>query len=183
MESGRVKGWNWKCRLSLALGSHQMGDLRSLSRHRVGAYPETSSHATCQGTFGHCRLSSLSHCGLILISGGKWIVEHSPQNPLKRWESHYQVVGQQREIDNENSVWLDKNTYFFVTSQFLWIWLHWKDNRTPVKRKFAAIDTTLSSHTESSTAEFIKEASSGQREATSLKRCAIKTAAVTSLVL
>ena len=67
MESGRVKGWNWKCKLSLALGSHQMGDLRSLSRHRVGAYPETSSHATCQGTFGHCRLSSLSHCGLILV--------------------------------------------------------------------------------------------------------------------
>ena len=29
-------------------------------------YPETSSHATCQGTFGYSRLSSLSHCGLIL---------------------------------------------------------------------------------------------------------------------
>ena len=120
MESGRVKGWNWKCKLSLALGSHQMGDLRSLSRHRVGAYPETSSHATGQGTFGHCRLSSLSHCGLILISGGKWIVERSPPNPLKRWESHYQAVGQQRENDNENSVWLIKNTYFFVTSQFFY---------------------------------------------------------------
>ena len=38
----------------------------SLCRHSVKTYPETSSHATCQGTHGHCRLSSLSHCGLIL---------------------------------------------------------------------------------------------------------------------
>ena len=37
-----------------------------LSWHSVGTYPETSSHATCQGTIGHSRLSSLSHCGLIL---------------------------------------------------------------------------------------------------------------------
>ena len=37
-----------------------------LSRHNWGTYPETSSHATCQGTFGHSRLSSLSHNGLIL---------------------------------------------------------------------------------------------------------------------
>ena len=37
-----------------------------LSRHSVGTYPETSSHATCQGTFGNSSLSSLSHCGLIL---------------------------------------------------------------------------------------------------------------------
>ena len=37
-----------------------------LSRHSVGTYPETSSHATYQGTLGHSRLSSLSHCGLIL---------------------------------------------------------------------------------------------------------------------
>ena len=29
----------------------------------VGTYPETSSPATCQGTLGHGRLSSLSHCG------------------------------------------------------------------------------------------------------------------------
>ena len=36
-----------------------------LSRH-VGTYLETSSHGTCQGTLGHSRLSSLSHCGLIL---------------------------------------------------------------------------------------------------------------------
>ena len=34
-----------------------------LSRRSVGTSPETSSHATCQGTIGHSRLSSLSHCG------------------------------------------------------------------------------------------------------------------------
>ena len=37
-----------------------------LSGHSVGSYPETSSHSICQGTFGHSRLNSLSHCGLIL---------------------------------------------------------------------------------------------------------------------
>ena len=37
-----------------------------LSRHSVGTYQETSSHATRQGTFGHSRLSSVSDCGLIL---------------------------------------------------------------------------------------------------------------------
>ena len=37
-----------------------------LSRHSVGTYSETSSHATCQGKFGHSSLSSLSHRGLIL---------------------------------------------------------------------------------------------------------------------
>ena len=37
-----------------------------LCRHSVGNYLKTSSHATHQGTLGHSRLSSLSHCGLIL---------------------------------------------------------------------------------------------------------------------
>ena len=37
-----------------------------LSGHGGGTYPQTSSHATSRGTFGHSRLSSLSHCGLIL---------------------------------------------------------------------------------------------------------------------
>ena len=37
-----------------------------LSRHSVGTSQETSSHANRQGTLGHSRLSSLSHCGLIL---------------------------------------------------------------------------------------------------------------------
>ena len=36
------------------------------ARRSVGTSQETSSHATCQGTLGHSRLSSLSHCGLIL---------------------------------------------------------------------------------------------------------------------
>ena len=35
-----------------------------LSRSSVGTYQETA----CQGAFGHSRLSSLSHCGLILAS-------------------------------------------------------------------------------------------------------------------
>ena len=69
MDSSRLIGKlkkKKKKKLSLALGSQQMVDLRSLSKHRVRACPETSSHATCQETFGHGRLSSLSHCGLIL---------------------------------------------------------------------------------------------------------------------
>ena len=37
-----------------------------LSCHNVGTYQETSSRATCYGTFSHSRLSSLSHCGLIM---------------------------------------------------------------------------------------------------------------------
>ena len=37
-----------------------------LFRHGVGTHKETSSHATRQGALGHSRLSSLSHCGLIL---------------------------------------------------------------------------------------------------------------------
>ena len=37
-----------------------------LSRHCVGTYQETSSHATHQRTQGHSHLSLLSHCGLIL---------------------------------------------------------------------------------------------------------------------
>ena len=37
-----------------------------LSRHSVGTYLETTSHATRQETLGHSRLSSLSQCTLIL---------------------------------------------------------------------------------------------------------------------
>ena len=36
-----------------------------LSRHSVGTFQETSSHATRQVTLGHSRISSLGHCGLI----------------------------------------------------------------------------------------------------------------------
>ena len=45
----------------------QSGLTMPLSRHSVGTYQETSSHATSQGTLGHSRLSSLSHRGLILV--------------------------------------------------------------------------------------------------------------------
>ena len=39
----------------------------SLPGHSVVTYPETYSHSTdCHQTFGHSRLSSLSHYGLIL---------------------------------------------------------------------------------------------------------------------
>ena len=41
-----------------------------LSRYCVGTYPETSSHPTCQGTFVHSSLGSLSHCGLFLAQCG-----------------------------------------------------------------------------------------------------------------
>ena len=44
----------------------QSGLTLPLSRHSVGTNLETSSHAAHQGTLGHNRLSSLSHCGLIL---------------------------------------------------------------------------------------------------------------------
>ena len=37
-----------------------------LYRRSVETYLETISHATCKGTSGHSRLSSLSHCGLIV---------------------------------------------------------------------------------------------------------------------
>ena len=43
----------------------QSGLTMPLSGHSVGTCPEMSSHATCQGTFSHSHLSSLSHCGLI----------------------------------------------------------------------------------------------------------------------
>ena len=37
-----------------------------LSRHSVGTYQETNSHAAHLGMLGHSCVSSLSHCGLIL---------------------------------------------------------------------------------------------------------------------
>ena len=39
-----------------------------LCRHSVGTCQKTSSHATCQETLGHSRLSSLSYCRLIPVS-------------------------------------------------------------------------------------------------------------------
>ena len=35
-------------------------------RHSLGTYPGASFNGTLQGTIGYSRLSSLSHCGLIL---------------------------------------------------------------------------------------------------------------------
>ena len=46
----------------------QSGLTMLLSRQSVGIHQETSSHATHQVTLVHSRLSSLSHCGLILAS-------------------------------------------------------------------------------------------------------------------
>ena len=43
----------------------QSGLTMPMSRHSVGTYPETSSHATCQGTFSHSHLNPRSCCGLI----------------------------------------------------------------------------------------------------------------------
>ena len=52
------------CSTSTSLNTHTPLTQRSrswltmpLSRHSVGTYQETSSHATCQGTLGHSRLS------------------------------------------------------------------------------------------------------------------------------
>ena len=53
-----------------------------LSRHSVGTYQKTSSHVTRQGTLGHSRLSSLSHCGLILALRLELVC--ASQAPLKK---------------------------------------------------------------------------------------------------
>ena len=53
-----------------------------LSRHSVGTYPETSSLATCEGTFGHSHPSSLSHGGHSGIKSG--ISVHELISALKK---------------------------------------------------------------------------------------------------
>ena len=74
----RPWSFSQKCRWQVNLNTHtlltqqtRIGLTMLLSRHSVGTYQETSSHATRQVTLGHCRLSSLSCCGLILA----WRVE------------------------------------------------------------------------------------------------------------
>ena len=69
----RPRPFYQKCKWQKHLNAHTPLTHRSwrrltmpLSRHSVGTYLEMSLHATRQGTFGHSRLSSLSHCGLIL---------------------------------------------------------------------------------------------------------------------
>ena len=64
----------------------------ALSRHSGGTYQETSSHATCQGTYGHSRLSSLSHCGLILTKRVKLVCAS-----LKKKKKKAQVSKNSRE--------------------------------------------------------------------------------------
>ena len=87
-----------------------------LYRLSVGTYPETSSHATCQGTFSHSRLSSLSHiwtepglksgisvCELIStskkkeIAGGDSTVGHFPQILASGEKATRNGDGRQRE--------------------------------------------------------------------------------------
>ena len=46
-----------------------------LSGHSVETYQETSSHASRRGTLGHSRLSSLSHCALILAKRVELVCE------------------------------------------------------------------------------------------------------------
>ena len=70
-----------------------------LSRHSVGTYLETSSHVTCKRTFGHGRLSSLSHCGLIksgisvreLISTKQTNKERKPSKQKQRINKNKQT--------------------------------------------------------------------------------------------
>ena len=72
-----------------------------LSRHSVGTSPETSSHATCQGTLGHSCLSSLSHCGLIL---------HKEWNLCARANLHFKKKKKKVQTENEWSNILPKSS-------------------------------------------------------------------------
>ena len=67
----RPRSFCQKCRLHLNTHTPltqriRIGLTMVLSRHSMGTYQETSSHATCQGTLSHSHLSLLSHSGLIL---------------------------------------------------------------------------------------------------------------------
>ena len=65
-----AKSWGGRLHLTMHTAltkQSRRGLIMLLSRHSVGTYLERSSHATCQGTFSHSCLSSLSHCGLILV--------------------------------------------------------------------------------------------------------------------
>ena len=75
----------------------RIGLTMPLSRHSVETYPETSSHATCQGTFGQGRLSLLSHCRLILAYRVKLVcVSYSPlkKNKRRRQEMNHRTFSQ-----------------------------------------------------------------------------------------
>ena len=60
-----------------------------LSIHSVGTYPETSSHATCLGTFSHSCLCLLNHCGLIL---------HEEWNKFARANFHFKKKKKKRRL-------------------------------------------------------------------------------------
>ena len=55
-----------------------------LSRHNVGTYPETSSHATCPRTFSHSHLSLLSHCGKTGVEWTPNASQHTKLTPEKK---------------------------------------------------------------------------------------------------
>ena len=79
----RPRSLRQKCRWQLHLNKHAPLTQRSrsglipLCRHSVGTYQEKSSHKTRQGALGHSRLSSLSHCGLILTKRVEWVLSSS----------------------------------------------------------------------------------------------------------
>ena len=62
-----------------------------LSNNSTGTYPETSSQATCQGTFGHSRLSSLSQCGPILAE--RMALARASSSPLKTKQNKNNQAG------------------------------------------------------------------------------------------
>ena len=93
-----------------------------LSRHSVGTYQETSSHASHQGTHSHSHLNSLSHCGLILVKRVELVCASlSPlfkkkrrqgmncrtifQNPRTQGKSHHQGVACSRGTQKNIKYW------------------------------------------------------------------------------
>ena len=62
---------------------------------------ETSSHATRQGTLSHSRLSSLSHCGLILAENRHW---------LARADLHFKHK-KESQAGNDSSNFRTKSSY------------------------------------------------------------------------
>ena len=69
-----------------------------LCRHSVGTYLEKSSRAPFRGTFGHNRLSSLSHCGLILRAE----IVCANKCPLQKNKTHTKKLAQARSNESCN---------------------------------------------------------------------------------
>ena len=70
-----------------------------LSRHSVGTYQETSSHATHQATLSHSRLRSRSHCGLILAQRVE--ILRASYIPLKKKKKK---AGAERMVDHSSKI-------------------------------------------------------------------------------